>query len=377
MGEYGGDIYVGHQYGGYGSTAGENYRRALSGVGEDVARAMIYYHQQHVKYDQSSQLADALSRLGVTPDGRIAPVQTDEKGKVVDKSVRPIIDPKSLQMFQAANQSQRVKATGALEALGKLGIQQLGKAMSEARSDQGLTGQLKAARIQTANTRGALNTIQAAKLLGKIPPVPPVPTAGQVMMEQRSLRKERFNQRKAIADSLGADKNLPITDPQMLLSGVQFKVPSSGAKGFFGGADLTDGVTDNSGNLIPPQGATTAVLDNGMEVPIKAFNRLHQQAQQWKALAAPLPQIITPPPHDMQTLLSDPSATRKALFDKHYGPGASDLVLSAQDTMTKQQTPTASPQDAEAAPESADEYDTSGEVDQTPPAEEPSDAGGE
>jgi sulfur carrier protein ThiS len=346
------------------ADAGTIYYNALSGMGNDIARGMMYYHQQHVQYDQQRQLADALSRIGISPQGSIVPIQQDEKGNPVDKTIRPIIDPKSLELFQARNQRERVAAIGGLNALNRLGTQLIGKAMTQALSDQGLTGQLKQQRIQQSQSRTELNQAQLGKVLGLIPPTQPMPTGGQVLAEQRSLRKERFSQRKAIADNLLTQK---VVDPEMLLGGVRFQMPKSGFHIQEG--PIVDGAVDKNGNIVPPPDATHAVLDDGTKIPLPQFKRLYPQAQQWKNLGTNLPSIKAPPPHDIQMLLADPTDQKKALFDQVYGNGAADLVISAQGKAATQQPAAQTQPDTE----SPDEYDTSGE-DETPP---PSDAGGE
>lgn len=343
--------------------AGSALYAGISGAGNDIARAMLYYHAQHQAYDQQYQIANALSRLGVSQDGTIVPIQMDEKGKPIDKTIKPIIDPKALEPYQARNQQERVRSIGALHALSEIGQRQINRVLSQTLSDTGLTGQLKQERILQSQSRTKLNNAQLGKVLGLIPTQQPLPTGGQILAEQRSLRKERFNQRKTIADNL---LNQKVTDPQMLLGGLQFNVPKPG-KLYGMNDEFVDPEMDDKGNLVIPKGAKEVQLDDGTKIPIKTFNRLYPQAQKWKMLGADMPSIKAPPPHDIQTLLADPSDQKKAYFDQVYGQGAADLVISAQGKQAAQ------PQQAPPVDtESAEDTDTTGEEEQTP-----SDAGGE
>jgi hypothetical protein len=321
---------------------------------------MMYYHQQHVRYDQQYGVADALSRLGVSKEGTIVPIQQDQNGKP-DKSIQPIIDPKALQLFQARTQSERIRASGALDALNRIGAKQLERALSD---PQGLTDALKGQRIQQSVSRTNLNNAQLGKVLGLIPPTQQLPTGGQILAEQRSLRKERFTQRGKLYDFF---TNNGINDPQMLLGGFQVNVPVPG-KIYGTNPNFIDATVDDKGNVVIPKGATEVKLDDGTKLSIKQFNRLYPQAQKWQQLGTNLPAIKTPPPHDVQMLLQDPSDQKKAYFDQVYGHGASDLVISAQGKAAAAQ-----PAQQQEPPdtESAEDVDTSGEE------ENPADAGGE
>src|SRR5215471_1200384 len=155
-------------YGGGGNT-GAIYYHALSGLGDDIARAMQQYHQQHQMYDQQYGISDALSRLGVNQQGVIVPIQLDEKGKQLDKTVRPIIDPQALQMFQARTANDRARATGALHAINDLGTKQINRILQQTLQDQGLTGRLKAQRIKQSQSRTTLTDLQILQALGMIP----------------------------------------------------------------------------------------------------------------------------------------------------------------------------------------------------------------
>lgn len=110
-----------------GSGVGSMYHNALAGVGNDIARAMMYYHAQHQIYNQQMGVANALSRIGVGPQGNLTNA-FDQDGNPI-KGVNPIIDKNALQQFQTNNHAGQIQATGALQALNRLGVQQMGKAM--------------------------------------------------------------------------------------------------------------------------------------------------------------------------------------------------------------------------------------------------------
>jgi hypothetical protein len=112
------------------ADAGSIYYDALSGVGDDIARSMIYYHQKHQEYDKQLGVANALSRIGVDQEGRIVPIEPDAKGKV-DKSIQPILDPKAVEMFSAGNRRDWARSAGALDALTRLGMQAINRASEE------------------------------------------------------------------------------------------------------------------------------------------------------------------------------------------------------------------------------------------------------
>jgi hypothetical protein len=343
--------------------AGTNYYNALSGVGDDIARSMIYYHQKHVQYDQQMQLANALSRLGVDQSGRIVPIQMDEKGKAVDKNVQSIIDPKALDSFRAGNQRERERSIGGLDAINRLLTQQLGRAIGDRLINAPGTprGELMQERTKQAQSRTGLNTIQAAKILGVIKAPPVMPTGGQILNQFNQQAKARVNERKAIENRILSSTYLKgdVADPNQLLSNVTVlknKAPLAWPTG-----DLKDF----------PKDATDVMLDNGKKMPAAVYKRLHPQAKQWFDLGKPVANII-PDLNDPNTaknvsgLIANPNDARRKIFDSFYGPGASAAVLNAQTEMSSQvQGKTQA--DAAAAPdtsEGAEETDTSGEEEQ-------------
>jgi len=337
-GGYGG--YYGGR-GGYGAAAGRDLYGGISSFGNDIQRAMMYYHQQHVQYDQQMQLATALSRLGINQQGAIVPMATDEKGKPLDKNIRQIIDPQALQMFQAGNQQQRVQATGALNALNRVLMQQVGRGIGNAMLMQRPDVQ---ARIEGQQATTRYRNLQAANLMGLLPKPTVLPTGGQILAEQRAQRREAAEQRDNIATTL-FNSNIP--DPQMLLQGVQFQ-----QRGTFGRTTNLDSSQDKSGNWIVPPNADQVLLDNDKTLPIKTFNRLYPQAQQWRELGRPAPKTILPNnPRDIGALLTNPSDRNRAIFDGIYGPGSADAVINAQTKASAAATPSPAPADQEVTPE--------------------------
>ncbi len=92
--------------------------QGLASFGNNIADAMDEYHKRHQAYDQQMSIAQALSQVGITPDGQITSVAAGEQS---GQKVKPVIDPKALEMFQARNQHERDLNLGALHALGQVG----------------------------------------------------------------------------------------------------------------------------------------------------------------------------------------------------------------------------------------------------------------
>lgn len=111
------------------ADAGSLYYNALSGMGNDIAQSMYQVHKQHQAYDEQYGQAEALSRIGIDPAGRIVPIMPDEKGKV-DKSIQPILDPKALEMFKTGNRREWARSAGQLEVLTRLGTSFLNRAQA-------------------------------------------------------------------------------------------------------------------------------------------------------------------------------------------------------------------------------------------------------
>lgn len=124
------------------ADAGLIWLHALSGLGNNIADSMQAYHKEYTAYDQQNQFATALSRLGVNAQGNITPIDPNNK----DKTIQPIIDPKALEMFQTNNASQRAKATGALEALNRMGMSVANQTVGPLRQQQLKAAQQSAER---------------------------------------------------------------------------------------------------------------------------------------------------------------------------------------------------------------------------------------
>jgi hypothetical protein len=127
------------------SDAGLIWLHALSGVGNNIADAMQQYHKEHTAYDQQSQLADAMSRLGLNQQGQITPIDPNNP----DKTIQPIIDPKAVQLFQTNNHDQQVKNTGAMEALSRIGMHVISQTAGPAAQARLKEAQLATQRIPT------------------------------------------------------------------------------------------------------------------------------------------------------------------------------------------------------------------------------------
>jgi hypothetical protein len=123
------------------SEAGANYYRGIADFGQGIAQAMEEYHKRHVAYDSAHGMADALSKVGIDKTGQVVPLM-DQQGKSVP-DVQPLLNPKSVELFQAKTASQRDQATGALQALSRVGINVLQSAMQHRMSyPQGGTPQI-------------------------------------------------------------------------------------------------------------------------------------------------------------------------------------------------------------------------------------------
>lgn len=108
------------------------FEQGMEDFGRGLGVAMARYHQEHVAYDQQAQIADALSRVGINAQGNLTAIDPNNP----DKTLQPVIDPKALDMFKAANHDQQVRVTGGLEALNRIGMAVLSKRLE--RDDSGL-----------------------------------------------------------------------------------------------------------------------------------------------------------------------------------------------------------------------------------------------
>lgn len=123
------------------ADAGSNWYRALSGVGVDIANSMDQYHKRHVGYTEALQNADALSKIGIDASGRPVQMQFDEKGKPLDKTIQPLVDPKALEPFKNRTMSDWESSKTALDLLSRLGVGYAAKASAAAIEDASVSGQ--------------------------------------------------------------------------------------------------------------------------------------------------------------------------------------------------------------------------------------------
>lgn len=112
----------------------------LASFGNDIATAMGQYHEEHQAYDQSLGVANALSRIGIDENGNLVPVVDQEGKKISD--VNPVVNPKALEAFQAKNRAGWERSRGALEALSRLGVAQIGRIQSQQAQLQALPQEL-------------------------------------------------------------------------------------------------------------------------------------------------------------------------------------------------------------------------------------------
>jgi hypothetical protein len=146
--------------------------QGIASFGDSIAGAMDDYHKKHVAYDQAEQLATALSRIGINEQGTLMPIDLDG-GTGKKSGVVPVIDPKALELFKAKTGREREHATGAMEALSRIGIGAMATAQREQIQKQieesGLSGAYKRAATQHLISESAPFTPQGVSV-----PVPGV-----------------------------------------------------------------------------------------------------------------------------------------------------------------------------------------------------------
>lgn len=105
---------------------------ALSGLGRQASDAMQQYHQEHQAYDQQMGIADVLSRMGIDEQGNLG--QVDQTG--TDKTFKPIIPSKTVDLYKTNVHAQQMKNLGAMEAINKMGMAAYGSAIKSAQANQ-------------------------------------------------------------------------------------------------------------------------------------------------------------------------------------------------------------------------------------------------
>lgn len=175
------------------SDAGSIWFHALSGLGNNIADSMQQYHKEHQAYDQQAGIADALSRFGVDPQGRITQIDPNNP----DKSIQPIIDKKASELFMTTNHAQQQKNLGAMEALNHIGLNVLGQTAGPLRQAQLKEAQLATQRVPSTigDQTFDLNPAQAANVaLAKTPKAPSAYT--QFRMDRAQKKDTQTEQEK-------------------------------------------------------------------------------------------------------------------------------------------------------------------------------------
>jgi len=148
----------------------------ISSFADSIAMAMGDYHKKHVAYDQADQLAQALSRIGVSEQGKLVQLN-DETGKA-KKDVVPVIDSEAYDRFRTNVASKREAAAEGMNALSRIGLSTLATAQREQVQkmidESGLSGEYKRAAIRHLDSESAPFTPQGVSV--------PVPGIGNVPM---------------------------------------------------------------------------------------------------------------------------------------------------------------------------------------------------
>lgn len=387
---------------GYGGSAGENYYNAGVNLGNDIARAMMYYHQRHVAANVSSSLLDAFSRLGVSPQGNFVST-VDAQGKPI-KGVEPLLSKGARDSIMQSIGTDRNTAIGVGRVLNDLLAKHAARTMDINARAMAPQTPLNQARTVQALTRAALTKTQQDQLLGQLPP-PPIkpPTGSQIMRQQTAQQKELLAQHKSLLDQqknigntlatqIVGDTNYggkaSLVDPSVLLDDSNIKYGQPGGafdkKNFYEKTDDKD-IT----HVMIPGGA-----DNGknLVMPIKQFDRLRNLAERWQGLGQQaqtiqdntLPALqkqhaafneawMSQSPQQQQNLINNlvrnPTPVNKAKVDSWF-PGAADQLIQAA---TGGQAPAPTPSPSAAPEDTSDQTDTGSEeqAPQQPEEEQP------
>jgi hypothetical protein len=175
------------------ADAGYIWLNALSGLGNNIAESMQQYHKEHLAYDQQAQMAQAMSRLGVTSDGRITAIDPENP----DKTIQPLVDKKASEMFLSNNHAQQQKNLGAMEALNRIGMNMAQQTVGPLRQAQLKEAQLATQRVPATigNQTFDLKPEQAANVaLAEQPKTPSAYT--QFRMQQAQKKETQAEQDK-------------------------------------------------------------------------------------------------------------------------------------------------------------------------------------
>lgn len=316
----------------------------LASFGNNLAEGMLQYHKEEEKKRQDIALVDALSRLQL-PDPSNP-----------EKTI-PVFSKQAQDAWNMMSASEKGKQSGAQAAIGRLlATSQLAilKSAQEARvkaqiGETGLAGEKKKADIALKESRKKKTDVEIAQQMGLLPKIEQPPTGGQIMAEQARQRKERFAERKSILDELhtGTGDKQQFLDPELLLDQSAIKYGTMTKNKVLG-------VPTGSESFTPVDDASKAThvqIEDGPLLKTKEFNRLQAKAKRWQDLGKPAPQINAPA-GAIQILLQDPSPTKKALFDSHFGKGAADTIIAAQ---RPSPTTTSAPEDTSGESDDTDE----------------------
>lgn len=334
------------------SDLGEMYRQAFSSFGNDVGRGLSEAIKEY------KQRQDAIERSDMAIDYFHQQVNPG--------TGKPFIADKDWQEYHHHSDKQRAVLGGIMIG----GMKVLGQAQKSAQDvvTSQTKKQLMEARTRNVDTRTDQTKIAIRQALGLIPKPQQPPTAGQIMLHQRSQYRAQVDQQKMAQtqrDKIETmfSKNHQIEDPSILLNQKDWQYGTR--------QDVKHLFKSTDPNVWMPTTKDQPLADYvkipGLPKPIptdQAFS-LQKKAIQWQQLGdvaatkpvMPLP--IVAPPDDMQILLSNPTPQVKAHFDKHYGAGAADTVIGAQGVKDPNSQPAPAP-----TPEQPE--DTSGEEEPPP-----------
>ena len=336
-----------------------NYNQFDSGA-DAILRGLYQYHQEHQKYDAAFAHADALSRIGIDKNsGAPVMIQFDEKGKPINSdNVLTFGNPKAIEAYKNFNRRNAAYNAGVLDVYSRLMGNAILKNQAGALNPGG-------AALQTARTRNV--NARTAQLLGLLPPKPaPPPTGGQIMAEQRSLRKEAEKGQKNIEDKLA--KIYGIVDPSVFVdpTGWEYGTQKTTGGGFLGGNEKTVFAPNADNN---PANATHVRIQ-GQTFPLAEANVIQGQAAKWKAFGDDAEKLkksvstkwtgLSPDKQSaaIQFLLQNPTPEMRTAFDEATkSPGLSDLIINAQSRVKPQPESTPAPEPEDSMPDT--EEDTS------------------
>jgi hypothetical protein len=306
------------------ADVGEMYRQAFTDLGRGINDGLTKAIQEY------KQRQDAIQRSDMAIDYFHQQINPG--------TGKPFIADKDWQEYHHHSDKQRAVLGGIMIG----GMKVLGQAQKSAQDvvTSQTKKQLMEARTRNVDTRTDQTKIAIRQALGLIPKPQQPPTAGQIMLHQRSQYRAMVDQQKMAQtqrDKIETmfSKNHQIEDPSVLLNQQNWQYGTR--------KDIKDwkGETKEPNKFIPTdpkQPLADFVRIPGLEKPLPtdvAFS-LQKKAIQWQQLGnvastkPTMPPPIVAPPDDMQILLSNPTPQVKAHFDSHYGQGAADTVIGAQ-----------------------------------------------